>query len=399
MINRLTEIIVTAFFLLSCVVGVVAPKGLSILVGLAGLAGIAGIAKWWSGNHPRPTFSIGPFLLLFLLFIWAGVSSAWALDTAAFKLCLRLFFLCLLGFGLFRLLINTDNSARHKMENTFLIGYGFGILALVVGFSYSQIMGDSLWGHYYSDPLTTLNNGAVVMAVLYWPLAAILWKRYHPIWPIGGMIVLFLALLLLSSGASLLALAVGAVVMALVMLFGRLAAITIATLIVVVTLSSPILATTFLKPESIEEYSSGLPSSAAHRLLMWQFAVKKIDENPLLGWGMDASRSIPQAKFRLSPNMEIMPLHPHNAALQIRLELGWPGVILAACLIFNVFMAIFNSGLPKFQIAINTGATSAYLAVGAVSYGVWQNWWIAVAWALTAIISVGTIPENTTQSK
>ncbi|MDC0033942.1 AIR synthase-related protein, partial [Alphaproteobacteria bacterium] len=81
-------------------------------------------------------------------------------------------------------------------------------------------------------------------------------------------------------------------------------------------------------------------SSTAHRLKIYEFSSRKISQRPLLGWGMDASRSIPGGDKRAKiydcrQNGEIttinlggfVPLHPHNASLQVWLELGAVGAV------------------------------------------------------------------------
>ena len=39
--------------------------------------------------------------------------------------------------------------------------------------------------------------------------------------------------------------------------------------------------------------AAGIPPSAAHRLLIWDFVIARIADRPLLGWGMEASRVVP----------------------------------------------------------------------------------------------------------
>ena len=130
---------------------------------------------------------------------------------------------------------------------------------------------------------------------------------------------------------------------------------------------------------------SELPASTRHRLVMWGFVAEKIQEKPLWGWGMDASRSINQGERRLARNMEIMPLHPHNAFLQVRLELGLPGAIIAATLVGLFFVTVVGGVGDRFSRAMMAGTGAAYLSVAAVSFGIWQNWWVALAWALAAL--------------
>jgi len=372
-------------------IGVIASKGIVLLVSLVGLAGLA---AWIFGNRPDLFLPRLPAAAVAALIAWAAISAFWTLDgTQAATLCLRLAGLCLAGFIMLHITNYTAPEIRERLKKALLIGYGLGLLVLIIGYVYVERTGDSLWSSFYNDPLTTLNNGAVVMALLLWPVAAIVWYRIHP----AATVLLFSAIiggfLFLSSGAALLSIVSGLIAFFLVLFYGRPAGLTIGAVIAVFFLIAPTMTEFERRSGIFEDYVSALPSSTEHRLLMWDFVTTKIDEKPLFGWGMDSSRHLPQEDFRLSPNTEIMPLHPHDAALQIRLELGWPGVIIAAGLIFAVFWSMLIADTAPWTMAVRSGAAVAYLSVGAVSYGVWQNWWIATAWALAAIVSIVTPHE------
>lgn len=138
---------------------------------------------------------------------------------------------------------------------------------------------------------------------------------------------------------------------------------------------------------------SPLPFSAAHRVLIWDFVTERALEHPIRGWGMEASRAIPGGsetfpfatldRFGLtSANEQIafsrsgsqrLPLHPHNAALQIWLELGLVGALLATGLALAVIRAA--GGAPIAAAAL--GAATAGAVTGQLSFGVWQPWWVA----------------------
>jgi len=390
-IERFADVTVLVLCLSIGLTGVLASMGITVLVALAGLAGLV---AWISANRPPIALPRLPLITLAALIVWAAISSLWALnEPKAFILCLRLFALCLAGLSLLYASHGYSPRIRARLNNALMAGYTLGLLALVIGFIYIKQTGDSLWGSYFNDPLTTLNNGAVIMALLLWPVAMIVWSRIHPAAAVLLVGIVASGLLFLSSGASLLSIASGLIAFVLVFAFGRPAGLAIGVIIAGLIVMAPPVMENFSHSESLKNLAMDAPTSVEHRLLMWDFVTSKIAENPLLGWGMDSSRNLPQDAFRLAPNMEIMPLHPHNAALQIRLELGWPGIIIAAALILTIFQSILNADLPKFQIAIRVAAASAYLSVGAVSYGVWQNWWIAMAWALAATVTIA-IPHN-----
>ena len=140
--------------------------------------------------------------------------------------------------------------------------------------------------------------------------------------------------------------------------------------------------------------------SAAHRLFIYQFSSRKIFEKPLLGWGMDSSRSIPggnmmaqiyDCRYQEGPpithNMgEQIPLHPHNAALQVWLELGAVGVVIFVGLLGTLIVRWqrgFASGPGRPLIA---GLLTAIFLMYSISFGLWQSWLIFALILLCAIV-------------
>ena len=110
-------------------------------------------------------------------------------------------------------------------------------------------------------------------------------------------------------------------------------------------------------------------SSWHARLDIWRFVADRIVERPIQGWGLDASRVWPG----------IVPLHPHDGALQLWLELGAPGALLAA-LFFGWLFSRLAAWRERDPVLAATGAAStvAYLVIGALSFGIWQEWWLAL---------------------
>jgi len=133
---------------------------------------------------------------------------------------------------------------------------------------------------------------------------------------------------------------------------------------------------------------SAMQGSAAHRVLIWDFTIARIAERPWLGWGMEAARAIPGGRdlipaqdltrFGLDSQREWfavvraqrLPLHTHNAALQLWLELGLVGAVLAAGLMLMLGWRATGPGAA--------GLFAAAVAIGSLSYGIWQGWWLCL---------------------
>ena len=105
------------------------------------------------------------------------------------------------------------------------------------------------------------------------------------------------------------------------------------------------------------------------RIDIWRFASQLIAKRPLQGYGLDASRAYEPA----------IPMHPHDAAIQLWLELGVLGPALAALFFGWLFYKIGRIARhdPAWA-AVACATASVYLLIGAVSFGVWQEWWLAL---------------------
>ena len=107
--------------------------------------------------------------------------------------------------------------------------------------------------------------------------------------------------------------------------------------------------------------------SWSQRLGYWRHAQDWITDHPLRGWGLDASRMF-------SPGIH---LHPHDAALQIWLELGLIGAVAAAVL-WAAVLAGMSRPRRDPAMAASAATAFAYLTFDAFSFGVWQEWWLAL---------------------
>lgn len=119
-----------------------------------------------------------------------------------------------------------------------------------------------------------------------------------------------------------------------------------------------------------------LSESWLQRLGYWGKAVDWIWARPLPGWGLDASRAF-------GPGIQ---LHPHNAPLQIWMELGLIGAVAAAIVWASIFSGL-SRPVRTPAAAAATATAVAYLIFGAVSFGVWQEWWLALG-ALSALACI-----------
>ncbi|HWX51380.1 MAG TPA: O-antigen ligase family protein [Roseomonas sp.] len=177
-------------------------------------------------------------------------------------------------------------------------------------------------------------------------------------------------------------------------------------------LAVTVLATPLLLPAALTWTAPAvehLPPSAIHRLAIWDFSLEKAAQKPLQGWGMEAARALPGGKnhpeperlerlgvhrpdllaWFAAPHLELMPLHPHNGPLQIRLELGWVGSALAAAAF--LLLGLMAGRVPAGAAAC--GALASAFVTFLASFGVWQSWWLCSA-ALAAALAAGLLPSR-----
>jgi exopolysaccharide production protein ExoQ len=368
------------------------------------VAFLLAILAHWRLRRRLPVPRLAPLPMLALLLLgWAALSSLWSIEPArAIETVLSLAALLVLAAGAGRALEmdEPENLARLGLA----LALGLVLCIALLAFDHAAgnlfrraVRGFPPWvpqlGFGLKPPVSLLALLLpLVFAVPRLPLAAKLAVA------LPGLAV---ALWLPGESAKIAA-ALGLLATAVAALAPRLVARASAALVALVFLAAPLVFGIALArlPDL-----SPLPYSASHRVLIWDFAAAQIAERPVLGWGMEASRGIPggttnfdtatlgrfgltspeERGFFTARQTQRLPLHPHNAALQVWLELGLVGAVLAAALAAAAFLAASPS-------AAALGAAVAGAVTGQLSFGVWQPWWIA-SLLLAAVITQGLRPR------
>jgi len=337
------------------------------------------------------------------LFAWAAVTAAWAMEPwRGLGTALQIGSFVALGAGAARALAATEAAARGRLLRLATAGLVLGLAAAGFDAVTGQALRAFVRGLAEVPPTLAFGLKPAASAMALWlPLvaAAPLPRWLRALVLVGGAAVL-LALPGESAKLSVLAAAAAA---GLVLLAPRRAPRTIGLGIAAVLLLMPAI----LGPVLAQGVpAGGLPPSAAHRLLIWDFTITRIAERPLLGWGMEASRSVPGhrdspdaallQRFGLTgtslaawiPRSQLLPLHPHNGALQLWLELGLPGAMLAALLAALLGRACLRTGRPVVASAMLAGGTVTAL----LSFGAWQEWWVGAE--LMAVAAAAALPAR-----
>jgi O-antigen ligase len=161
---------------------------------------------------------------------------------------------------------------------------------------------------------------------------------------------------------------------------------------VVAIIAAPLTFARLERLPGLGEMADSFKISVGHRLLIWSFAGDRIAERPLTGWGLDASRAIPGGDDPIRPGEPWMPLHPHNAALQVWLELGAPGAVLFALLAAFAWGVLARAEWPPL-FAAGAGGSLTIAFVGCFgTYGIWQEWWLGtLSLSLFFVLVIGRV--------
>lgn len=378
---------------------------LAVTIGFA----LAVVAHW--RNHrrlpwPRPS---APALICAALIGWALIASLWSAEAVhGAGTALGLGALLVLATMTARAIEDDDAAHVARIGRVLLPGLALGIALLAFDQASGNLFRLAVRGFpEWSERITFGLKPAVAILALLLPLLLLVPGLSRLV--VGAVLAGGVAVALWLPGDSAkIATITGLGVAFAARLAPRIAAQLMAAGLALLVLAAPLLLAAVL---SRGPDLSVLPHSAAHRVLIWDFAVERIAERPVLGWGMDASRSLPgyrdgfdhrrldrfgltlpEERIAYGQHSAQLPLHPHNAALHIWLETGLGGAVLAAALLAALALAL--GAMPAITAA-GLGVLASGLVTGWLSFGVWQHWWVATLMlAAVALVALRRSPTR-----
>ncbi len=385
--------------------GVLAHKGLAPLAVVTALAVLVGLrARGW--RFPWSLRLLAAPALAAL--VWGALSALWAVDpgtalSRAAKLAAAT------GFGVVMLvgIVNLPQRRRFYLGIALCIGLALALVIVAIDLSLTGGLRRAIRDEASYFGMASLNNGMTWIVLLIWPAALWLWRMaditrrwwWRPVAlaPIAACVPL---LMKLESQSSFTAFGLGLVTYVAVAALPRLAPCAMAACVAVCTMVAPIAVLAMFNATRLSDWFRELPSTMVHRAYIWDFAAQRIMERPILGWGLDSSRAIPgggamvtdvnpSLPYAVYGKMQLMPLHPHNAPLQLWLELGVPGALLFIVVAGALLVAIALRIRDRLAAATATTVLVVAIALSSFSYGIWQTWWLAALWfaaTLTAML-------------
>ncbi len=390
--KSLLTVIFSAFAALLPIVGILAPKGVVVLLLITTVFAVPTVWRA-EGRFPMPDRGIAAVLAL--LVVWCAAASLWNFEvTRSLLLALRIAVVFAAGVLLFAVAGTLNEAARTRIGQWLVAGVvlALAVMAVEIGLDYPLLSPFKKPAASSSHKAVWLNRGAITLALIAWPITAYLWGR-----GLGWKALFFPLLLgailgLLESAAAILGVVVGAVAA-----MAALSVVSRRRLSQLLIVLASVLAFAGIPFAARALYDRGwhqadwLFSSARHRVEIWNFSAERIAERPLLGWGFDSSRHIGRlAVENGDAGRNVMALHPHNAPLQILLELGAIGAAITLALLWLLAVRLDNLALrPR---VFGQALFIATAAVACVSFGMWQNWWLALIVSVALLVPLTAAP-------
>jgi exopolysaccharide production protein ExoQ len=365
---------------------VLVPRGIAPLASITGLLGL-GLVYAKSRHSLFSHLLSVPAGILIGLTIWGALSASWAPDPPH-SLLQSARFAGLLIVAAMAMAAAALVSAPRRLTALMLAGFVLAIAMVMLDLATSGALSKNFSDRVYQP--AWLNQASDAFAILLLPTAAMLAASGYEL---AGLLFAVLAATTIFSlaGTTAKMALTAAIPIALLCYYWRAPIARIAAVLsVLVIVTAPLTFARLDRVSGMTQVADWVKFSAAHRLLIWSFVGDRIAEHPLRGWGLEASRAIPGGSEPIRTDQTWLPLHPHNAPLQVWLELGVPGTVLFALLCGWFWLAIGSIEWPRLYGAAACGALTAAFIASTATYGVWQEWWegtLSVALFLTLVMA------------
>jgi len=334
------------------------------------------------------TTSFNRYLPYFVLPVFGALSAVWSLfpeNAVSTAAKVSVYFCAAILAGL--IIRQATDKEKQKIVFSTAIGLliAFPIMLLDVSLSGSL---SSLYKPYEFNP-NMYSRGTAITTCLLFPLAVGLF-RYTAPWRAVVFVLICLGVIFgLYMEAAKLAVILGGFVFFLVRWQRKLF-----WPVVLFPLTIALIFPVFFKtPLTVQEQCRMhyMLDSAYHRIAIYEFSTSKILEKPIAGWGLDSSRSIPGGEKKaeliicndpvrnLPAALTIgknLPLHSHNAAIQIWLELGLIGALFLVATVLVLIRRFERSSTDNLGRAIIATTFSSIFLIYNISFGLWQSWLI-----------------------
>jgi O-antigen ligase len=360
----------------------------------------------WAGVDPWPAIA-------FLLFAaWGALSLIWSIDVGRSAGVLgKLVGISLAGF-VFALAARRSTAAdRRLISAAAVIAAAVSVAIIIFEALLDLALIKWLWpmlGQTPPERLVYLNFPLLVMSGLV-PLGALFailrgwWWLAPPLYAAA-----LTAALQLESATSTLSLLVSGIALPLFACAPRwfgdtAAAFALVMGLLFIPVAGKPLSTFRPALETVERFGD----SARHRLAIWGALSGKLGDRPVGGIGLGAIRSMPQAgqfidvprskKSVKKLRVDLIPMHPHNAGIEIGLELGAVGLALALFLVVSILRTARNMATTRWQGAGIAALACAIAATSMMALSIWNYAYLSAWLIIFASLAGGSGRGSTPQ--
>ena len=342
------------------------------MAALAAMLAEGSVRVWLAEAVGALTTPLGLAALAFLGF--AALSLAWSPVPGPSAVALVEFGLTVMGAFVLALVLPRRMPQRRPLLLATSMCLACGLILVQL---WTDVAARRLAGLRSEDFI--FNRPSLTVLVLIIPLT---WLLVRGGYARLGVFVLALAAATLvqsRSGASVLGVLAAAGAYALARYARRTAVAAVAVCIAAAIILAPVMGTAAdrLLPNAVHERLAN--ANTRPRIEIWKRFGEAVWQNPLLGGGFGVSPSFAKAQARLEGMPDdpsgIVLWHPHNAALQVWVELGAVGAALAG--LISALLLIRITRLPGEFMAVSLTLLAAVVAVSLVGHGAWQGWWPA----------------------
>ena len=384
-----------------------APKGLAPLLVVFALIG----AAYWLVKRPR--ISITPVATWAALFVALTLASAlWSITPGTtIKTATSLVGTLLCAYTIFHLVMNLPDDSQMIARRIFVYGGLVALAALAIDLI-PQEVAEHIYGTEIKSKASSINFWNVrkpaltIAALLIWPWLGAA-RNILPRSAIIGAIIAYLIIVGASDAGAARGAGILAVAAAIAVFFFQRAVLGITAVgLILAIFAAPLIPPMMTDPQTLEARYDGFSESAIHRISIWQRSAEKIKDNPVAGSGFDTVRALygswsarsttflPGTERRWTVMSEPIPLHPHNAFLQIWIELGAIGAALCAAFLCALIYVIAQKSRDDLTCAVSLGAFVSGTFIANISFGAWQAWWIAALILIGALIVLALRPTS-----
>ncbi len=246
------------------------------------------------------------------------------------------------------------------------------------------------WERPQGEVWRNLGHGLSVLAALVPAVAAGAWIRGGATRAAAAVVIVTVAAggVVFEISGNLLGLLAGGAAMAAACVWPRASVVAAGALAGLSVAAAPVIGLLAHAPPA---WRARLPLSWEQRLEIWRRVASGVAEAPIFGHGLDGMRTHTDYMELRGVRFDAMALHPHNAGLHVWYETGAVGAaLLTIAVTLGAWRAARWPGLTRPAAVAAAGTILSFTSMAGVSYGVWQEWWIATAFlALGACVLVG----------